>query len=89
MLLPKIIQQYKASVTRKINDLQNDISFQWQKSFYDHVIRNGNELNRIREYIRNNPMKWDLDRENPLSKNFNLEHHRYWKGVYFRLDKEY
>ena len=82
MLLSKIIQQYKASVTHKINNLQNDFHFQWQRSFYDHVIRNENELSRIRQYIQNNPLKWDLDRENPLSKNFDLDHDRYWKEIY-------
>jgi putative transposase len=82
MLLSKIIQQYKASVTHKINNLQNDLHFQWQRSFYDHVIRNESELFRIREYIQNNPLRWDLDRENPLSKNFDLDHDRYWKEIY-------
>jgi REP element-mobilizing transposase RayT len=82
MLLSKIIQQYKASVSRKINSMQNNFHFQWQKSFYDHVIRDERELRQIREYIQNNPLKWDLDRENPLSKNFNLEHHPYWKEIY-------
>jgi|694.fasta_scaffold63943_3 putative transposase len=37
----------------------------WQKSFYDHVIRNEKDLDRIREYIQNNPLKWDLDSLNP------------------------
>jgi REP element-mobilizing transposase RayT len=82
MLLSKVIQQYKASVTHKINILQNDLHFQWQRSFYNHVICNEAELFRIREYIQNNPLKWDLDRENPLSKNFNLDHDRYWKEIY-------
>ncbi|MDP2911700.1 MAG: transposase [Candidatus Omnitrophota bacterium] len=36
----------------------------WQRSFYDHVIRNEKELKEIREYIVNNPKKWDLDAEN-------------------------
>ena len=36
--------------------------FQWQKSFYDHIIRNEHSLFRIQEYIRNNPAKWALDR---------------------------
>ena len=36
----------------------------WQRSFYDHVIRNEEGLNRIREYIRNNPLKWAFDRYN-------------------------
>jgi REP element-mobilizing transposase RayT len=37
----------------------------WQRNYYEHVIRNEDELNRIREYIQNNPLKWDLDKENP------------------------
>ena len=37
----------------------------WQRSFYDHVIRNNEDLNRVREYIRNNPLKWALDKDNP------------------------
>ena len=36
----------------------------WQKSFYDHVIRNEFDLNRIRQYIRDNPLNWDNDRNN-------------------------
>jgi hypothetical protein len=37
----------------------------WQRNYYEHVIRNENELARIREYIANNPAQWALDRENP------------------------
>ncbi len=74
MLLPKVIQQYKSSVTRKINSLQKGFHFEWQKSFYDHVLRSDKSLDLIRGYIQNNPLKWDFDRENPLSKNFDLDH---------------
>lgn len=37
----------------------------WQRNYYDHIIRNEDALNRIREYIDINPMKWEFDRENP------------------------
>lgn len=37
----------------------------WQRNFYEHIIRDENELNRIREYIQKNPIKWEFDRENP------------------------
>ncbi len=37
----------------------------WQQSFHDHVIRNDQDLNRVREYIHNNPLKWALDEDNP------------------------
>src|SRR5688572_31736185 len=37
----------------------------WQRNFYEHVVRNDDELNRIRQYIRLNPLRWLLDAENP------------------------
>jgi REP element-mobilizing transposase RayT len=37
----------------------------WQRNYYEHIIRNEEELAKIREYIQNNPLKWSLDRENP------------------------
>jgi len=37
----------------------------WQRNYYEHIVRNENELARIREYIVNNPTQWALDRENP------------------------
>jgi REP element-mobilizing transposase RayT len=40
----------------------------WQDNYYEHVVRNEAEHDRIREYIRNNPAQWELDREN--SSNF-------------------
>jgi len=40
----------------------------WQRSFYEHVIRNDDDLNSIREYIVSNPMRWALDKENPCNK---------------------
>jgi len=37
----------------------------WQRNYYEHIIRNEDELNRIRGYIVDNPLRWHLDRENP------------------------
>ena len=37
----------------------------WQRSFYDHIIRDEQSLNDIREYIQNNPLDWELDENNP------------------------
>ena len=39
----------------------------WQRNYYEHVIRNETDLNDVREYIVNNPLKWDLDEENPTN----------------------
>jgi REP element-mobilizing transposase RayT len=50
----------------------------WQPKFYDHIIRNEWDLNRIRKYIYYNPLKWEYDRENqneiPLK-----EKKKFWK----------
>lgn len=37
----------------------------WQRNFYEHIIRNDADLQRVREYIQYNPLKWNLDQENP------------------------
>ena len=37
----------------------------WQQDYFDHIVRNADSLNRIRDYIRDNPIRWFLDRENP------------------------
>ena len=39
----------------------------WQRNYYERIIRDQNELDRAREYIVNNPLKWALDRENPAN----------------------
>jgi len=39
--------------------------FQWQKSFYDHVIRNEHDYARIQAYILNNPARWKIDLFHP------------------------
>jgi len=41
------------------------LSFSWQPRFYDHIIRSEESLNEIREYIINNSLKWELDKNNP------------------------
>ena len=37
----------------------------WQRNYHEHVVRDEDELGRIREYIVNNVLRWSLDRENP------------------------
>ncbi len=34
----------------------------WQRNYWEHIIRNGNDFNRIAEYIINNPKNWDNDK---------------------------
>lgn len=39
----------------------------WQRSFYDHIIRDDKDYDRIVEYIDNNPITWELDKLNPIN----------------------
>lgn len=58
MYLSRIIHGFKSSVSRIVG---RPI---WQKSFYDRIIRNEIEYEKIREYIRMNPEMWERDRNN-------------------------
>jgi len=62
--ISSIVRSYKAAVTRSLK--QKGVSnFQWQRGFYEHVIRSEKALNSIRQYIHLNPRKWSIDKENP------------------------
>lgn len=37
----------------------------WQRNYYEHIIRNADELHQVRQYIADNPAQWMADRENP------------------------
>ncbi|SFV34330.1 transposase [Thermoflavifilum thermophilum] len=62
MLLPKIIGYFKMNVAKQINEhRQTPGQPMWQRNYYEHIIRDDDDLNRIREYIINNPLKWESD----------------------------
>jgi REP element-mobilizing transposase RayT len=67
-IIPKsigsIIRSYKSAVTRWCR-INGSAKFRWQRNFFEHIIRNDKDLFRIREYILNNPLKWEIDEENP------------------------
>ena len=77
----KIIRYFKAKTAKIVHD-KFFPSFQWQRNYYEHTVRSARELNSIREYIINNPIKWALDRENRLSKNFNMDLDSYFKDIF-------
>lgn len=58
-----IIRAFKSAVTRRINRIHNTPGATvWQRGYYDHVVRNEHDLERIRRYIRENPARWHEDR---------------------------
>ncbi len=66
--LGEIVRTYKAASTRMIRQTAN-LEFAWQRNYYEHVVRNEESLNRIRQYIMENPARWAIDRENPDTSN--------------------
>jgi REP element-mobilizing transposase RayT len=61
--LGKIVAYFKYGTTKQINELRNTgIDKIWQRNYYEHIIRDEDDLNRIREYISNNPAKWSEDK---------------------------
>jgi len=64
--LGEIVRTFKALSTYQIRKTAN-LSFSWQRNYYDHVIRNDDDFHRIREYIVDNPAQWEFDSENPLA----------------------
>ena len=67
--LGRLIGAFKTVSTKRINMRQGTPGTKlWQRSFYDHVIRDDDDLNRVREYIQNNPLRWALDEENPANR---------------------
>ena len=59
--ISKILRWYKGRCTFEINKTQPKNGFKWQSRFYDHIIRNDDDLCRIRQYINNNPVNWNTD----------------------------
>ena len=63
--LSELMGAYKTTTSKQIH-LSGNVSFNWQRSFHDHVIRNEQAFERISNYIINNPLKWNEDRFNEI-----------------------
>jgi len=61
-----VIGAFKSLSTIHVNRLMNSKgSPLWQRSYFEHVIRNGEDLKNTQRYILENPLRWSLDEENP------------------------
>ena len=62
MLIPKIMGKFKMQTSKQINIINNTVGNKtWQLDYNDHVIRNNNEHQHIKQYIKNNPLNWKED----------------------------
>ncbi len=63
MRLPKLIGRFKMLTAKQINAMRHTSGTKlWQRNYWEHIIRNESEFNRIQEYIHNNPAQWKNDR---------------------------
>ena len=64
--LPAIMRAFKSISAIAVNRVIGRAGVPvWQERYYDHVIRDERDLERIRQYIRDNPAIWAEDKENP------------------------
>jgi REP element-mobilizing transposase RayT len=68
--LGDIVHRYKTLTTKRYVDGVKNNRWQrfnkklWQRNYWEHIVRNDNEYQRIAQYIMNNPKKWALDKLN-------------------------
>jgi REP element-mobilizing transposase RayT len=66
--LGRLIDAFKTVSTKQINEYRDTPHAPlWQRNYYEHVIRNETDLEEIREYIENNPIKWLEDENHPAN----------------------
>ncbi|MDP2673948.1 MAG: transposase [Dehalococcoidia bacterium] len=69
--LPDVVHRFKSLTTARYRQAVRDQGWPpfagrlWQRNYYEHVIRGEDELDRVRQYIAENPLRWDEDPENP------------------------
>jgi len=61
-----IIAGFKSAATKRINELRHTPGIPvWQRNYYEHIIHGDRPLRKIRKYIADNPMAWQMDQLNP------------------------
>ncbi len=69
--LAAILQNFKSISTCRINAFRDTPSNPlWQRNYYEHIIRSEATLASIRAYILANPVQWEQDPENPITRKF-------------------
>ena len=84
--ISRIVQTFKSITTYKyiLGVEENNWTLfdkrLWQRNYYDHIIRSEKSLNYIREYIVNNPIRWEFDKENPQGK-MDEKEKNFWREI--------
>jgi REP element-mobilizing transposase RayT len=78
--LSEIVRAFKTFSSKRINTLRHTPGAPvWQRNYYEHIIRDDRALEAIREYIRENPLRWHLDRYNPAAIGPDLKAAEIWR----------
>ncbi|MBI4333847.1 MAG: transposase [Chloroflexi bacterium] len=65
--LGSLIGAFKTVSTKHINKMRKTPGATiWQRNYYEHIVRDEDEMAKIREYIANNPARWGEDKYNPV-----------------------
>jgi REP element-mobilizing transposase RayT len=64
--LAAIVGSFKSATTRRVNRVRGAPQAPlWQRGYYEHVIRDEGDLEKIRTYVAQNPLSWELDGNHP------------------------
>ena len=67
--LGRVVRAFKSLSAREANRIMKRIERPfWQRNYYERIIRDEDDLNIIRQYTRDNPLKWDQDPDNPANR---------------------
>ncbi len=66
--LPEIVRAFKTFSAKRINAVRKQSETLWQRNYFERIIRDESEYERITDYINLNPQKWNDDSENPNKK---------------------
>ena len=60
--LDRLIGAFKTVLTKQINQINKSPGSKiWQRDFHDQIIRDSEDLDRIRHYIKDNPQAWSAN----------------------------
>lgn len=66
--IPTLIRSFKSTTTKQINELRQTLRMPvWQRSYYEHIIRNEDDMSCIRECIISNRTQWEEDENNQVN----------------------
>ena len=65
--LGSIVGNYKMLVSKRVKAVKRRVGIElkvWQRGYWERIVRNERELNAVRQYIQENPLRWAEDRDN-------------------------